>query len=329
VTERRALLVDAFADEPLAGNAAGVVPAAADLTDGQMRAVARELGASETAFVRDSAAADRRLRFFSPTTEVDLCGHAAVAAHAHLHREGAIAAGEHTVETNAGVHDVEVTPEGVVWVAGEAPTVDVVDPDLDRVGAALGVDPAALRDVGADLPVAVASTGLPYLVVPVNFLSRLGEADPDDDATAGLAEEYGAAGVYAFTFDAVDRDATLHGRAFLPGLGIAEDPVTGTAGGAVAAYCRAVGAFDGDTPAEIRCEQGHFVDRPGAVRVRFGPRAGDGDAAPERAGETDDAGDDPDDANAGDRVWIGGRAVTALDGTLAVPPAGDDDIVEA
>ncbi|ESS07636.1 MAG: phenazine biosynthesis protein PhzF family [uncultured archaeon A07HB70] len=227
MTERRALLVDAFAAEPLAGNAAGVVPAAAALTDGQMRAAARELGASETAFVRDSGPADRRLRFFSPTDEVDLCGHATVAAHAHLHREGVIEAGEHTVETNVGVHDVEVTPEGVVWVAGEAPTVDVVDPDLDRVGAALGVDPAALRDVGADLPVAVASTGLPYLVVPVNFLSRLGEADPDDDATAALAEAYGAAGVYAFTFDAVDREATLHGRAFLPDLGIAEDPGDG------------------------------------------------------------------------------------------------------
>ncbi len=308
MTERRALLVDAFAAEPLAGNAAGVVPAAAALTDEQMRAAARELGASETAFVRDSGPADRRLRFFSPTDEVDLCGHATVAAHAHLHREGAIEAGEHTVETNVGVHDVEVTPEGVVWVAGEAPTVDVVDPDLDRVGAALGVDPAALRDVGADLPVAVASTGLPYLVVPVNFLSRLGEADPDDDAVAALAEAYGAAGVYAFTFDAVDREATLHGRAFLPGLGVAEDPVTGTASGAVAAYCRTVGAFDGDPPAEIRCEQGHFVDRPGVVRVRA---------------ETADAGDDPG------CVWTGGRAPTALDGRLTLPADEDDGIIEA
>ncbi len=318
MTERRALLVDAFTDDPLAGNAAGVVPAAADLTDEQMRAAARELGASETAFVRDSGAAERRLRFFSPTDEVDLCGHATVAAHAHLHREGALAAGDHTVETNVGVHDVEVTPEGAVWVAGEPPTVETVDPDLDRVGAALGIDPAALRDVGADLPAAVASTGLPYLVVPVNFLSRLGEADPDDDTVDALADAHGAAGVYAFTFDTVDRDATCHGRAFLPGLGVAEDPVTGTASGAVAAYCRAVGAFDGDVPPELRCEQGHFVDRPGVVRVRFGPgTTGDGH-------ETDD----PDDVPV-DRVWIGGHAVTALDGTLTVPPAEDDDIIEA
>jgi PhzF family phenazine biosynthesis protein len=311
---RRALLVDAFAAEPLAGNVAGVVPDAEGMTEAQMRAVARELGASETAFVLPSEAADRRLRFFSPSAEVDLCGHATVATHAHLGREGL--AGETTVETAAGVFDVEVTETGVAWLAGAAPTVERVDPDLDRVGEALGVDPAALRDVGADLPVAVASTGLPYLVVPVNFLERLGAADPDDEAVAALAEEYDAAGVYAFTFDAVDRDSTLHGRAFVPSLGVSEDPVTGTAAGAVAAYCRAVGAFDGDPPDELRCEQGHFLDRPGVVRVRF--EGGD------EAGETDEEATDRPA-----RVWVGGAAPTALDGRLAVPADDADEIIEA
>lgn len=317
MTDRRALLVDAFADEPLAGNAAGVVPDADDLTDEQMRAVARELGASETAFVRDSDDADRRLRFFSPTAEVDLCGHATVAAHAHLRQEGALAPGDHTVETNVGVLDVEVTEAGVVWVAGAAPEVREVDVDLDRVGDALGVDPAALRDVGADLPVAVASTGLPYLVVPVNFLERLSGADPDDAAVAALASEYDAAGVYAFTFDVIDRESTLHGRAFVPTLGVSEDPVTGTASGAVAAYCRAVGAFDDDVPDEIRCEQGHFLDRPGVVRVQFG--AGDDERADDAPGDGDDA----------ETVRIGGTAVTALDGRLAVPDDEGDGIIEA
>ena len=306
---RRALLVDAFAAEPLAGNVAGVVPDAEGLTEAQMRAVARELGASETAFVLPSETADRRLRFFSPSAEVDLCGHATVAAHAHLGREGLT--GETTVETAAGAFDVEVTDEGVAWLAGAAPTVERVDPDLDRVAAALGVDPAALRDVGADLPVAVASTGLSYLVVPVNFLEHLSGADPDDEAVAALAAEYDAAGVYAFTFDAVDRDSTLHGRAFVPSLGIPEDPVTGTASGAVAAYCRAVDAFDGDPPAELRCEQGHFLDRPGVVRVRF-----------EETGEASEAGDSV-------RVWVGGPAPTALDGRLAVPADDADEIIEA
>lgn len=306
MTDRRALLVDAFADEPLAGNAAGVVPDADNLTDEQMRAVARELGASETAFLRSSDDADRRLRFFSPSAEVDLCGHATIATHAHLHREGVIPPGVHTVETNAGVFDVEVTDEGVTWLAGATPVVSEVAVDTGRVGDALGIDPAALRDVGADLPTAVATTGLPYLVVPVNFLEHLSGADPDDAAVAALAAEHDTAGVYAFTFDAIDRDSTLHGRAFVPSLGVSEDPVTGTASGAVAAYCRAVGAFDNDVPDEIRCEQGHFLDRPGVVRVRF-----------------------VSSSDGVETVWVGGRAPTALDGQLTVPPDEGDGIIEA
>ncbi|QCC48571.1 PhzF family phenazine biosynthesis protein [Halobellus limi] len=296
---RRALLVDAFAAEPLAGNVAGVVPDASGLADEQMRAIARELGASETAFVRPSDSADRRLRFFSPTQEVDLCGHATVAAHAHLHEDGVVDPGEHTVETNVGDLAIEIEADGTVWMTQNHPRVERVDVDYDRLGSALGIDPAALRDVGADAPTAVASTGLPFLIVPVNFLQNLGAADPDLGAVEAIADEHDAAGVYAFTFDALDADSTLHARAFAPSLGIAEDPATGTASGACGAYLREIGAFD-EFPDEMRFEQGHFLDRPGAVRVRV---AGD--------------------------VRVGGSAVTSLDGRLAVPAEEEDGIVEA
>ncbi|MFC7200363.1 PhzF family phenazine biosynthesis protein [Halospeciosus flavus] len=295
----RTLLVDAFTDEPLSGNAAGIVPDAGDLDEEQMQAVARELSVSETAFVRGSDAADRRLRYFTPTTEVDLCGHATIATHAHLFDAGAIDAGTHTLETNVGVLDVEVTDEGSVWMTQNQPRVNEVTLDYDRVGDALGIDDAALRDVGQDLPLAVADTGLPFLVVPVNFLEHLGDADPDFRAVEELADDVDAAGVYAFTFDTVEGDSTLHGRAFVPGLGIDEDPVTGTASGAVGGYLRYTEAFD-SLPEEMVFEQGHFLDRPGRVRVRVGAE-----------------------------VEVGGTAVESLDGELAVPESEEDEIIEA
>ena len=299
---RRALLVDAFAAEPLAGNAAGVVPDAAGLSEGQMRAVAAELGASETAFLTPGDGdADDRLRYFSPATEVDLCGHATIATYGALFAEGAIDGGERTLNTNVGDLAVAVDDDGTVWMRQQAPTVEVVDVDAGRLGAALGIDPAALRDVGADLPVAVASTGLPFLVVPVNFFERLGEADPDDEAIERLSAEFDAAGVYAFTFDALEGDSTLHGRAFVPSLGISEDPVTGTASGAVGGYLRHVDAFDGDEPDEMAFEQGHFLDRPGHVRVRVEE----------------------------DGVRVGGRTTVALDGEVRVPNEESDGILEA
>jgi PhzF family phenazine biosynthesis protein len=297
---RRALLVDAFTTEPLAGNAAGVVPQADGLEAEQMRAVARELHASETAFLTDSDDADRRIRYFTPTREVDLCGHATIASHAWLAETGEINDGTHTLETNVGVLEITVQDD-TVWMTQDDATVDVVELDAARVADALGADVATLRDVGADLPLAIASTGLGFLVVPVNFLEAVSGLSPDMAAVAELTDELDVTGIYAFSFDALDAESTLHGRMFAPGAGVDEDPVTGTASGAVGAYLREIEAFDGDLPAELVFEQGHFLDRPGRVRVR--------------------AREEP--------VEVGGRAVTALDGSIVVPAVETDDIIEA
>lgn len=292
-------VVDAFTDEPLAGNAAGVVPDAGGLSTGQKQAIARELAVSETAFLSDSERAERRIEYFTPTTEVDLCGHATVASYAHLEAEGEINAGTHTLETNVGVLDIAVEPDGTVWMTQDDPRVECVDLAYENVADALALDPAALADIGADLPLALASTGFPVLVVPVNFLEHLGDTAPDDGAVAELCESVGAMGLYAFTFDTLTREATLHGRMFAPLAGIPEDPVTGTASGAAGAYLREFDAFgEGEFPEEMVFEQGHFVERPGEVRVRVG-----------------------------DEVRVGGRAVRALSGTLSVPD--DDSLIEA
>jgi len=289
-------IVDAFTTEPLAGNPAGVVPDADGLTDGQMRAVASEVGASETAFVRSADGADRRLRFFTPAEEIGLCGHATVATHAHLYAEGLIDAGSHAVATETGEVTVEVDPDGTVWLTTGVPEVAAADVPEARVADALGIDPGHFV---SDLPLAVADAGLPYLVVGLDYLSTLRSAAPDDRAVAALCDEADATGLYAFTFDTLSADAAAHGRAFLPAVGVSEDPVTGTATAAAAGYLRWADAYD-DWPEELVFEQGHSLDRPGRVRARL-----DGAAT------------------------VGGRAVTSLTGRIAVPPAEDDDILEA
>lgn len=304
---RRALLVDAFTTEPLTGNPAGIVPESEGLTDEQMQAVAKEFAQSETAFLRPSENADRSVRYFTPTTEVDLCGHATVASHAFLFEDGAMQAGTYTLETNVGVLDIEAEEDGTVWMTQGEPEVRVVeDLEYQVVAEALDIDPAALADVGADLPLGVASTGLSYLMVPVNFLEHVGEVSPTPEAIETLTEAVGAFGVYVFTFDTLEKASTLHARMFAPGAGVSEDPVTGTAAGACAAYLRQTHAFGtngnddgGAIPDRMIVEQGDFVDRPGRIRVRVE-----------------------------DAIWVGGRAVTALDGRLAIPDSTSDDIVE-
>lgn len=292
----RALLLDVFTDTPLAGEAAGVVPDADGFTDAQLRAMARELGVT-TVFILPSDTADRRVRFFSPTGEVDRCSHATVASQAQLLATGALDSGGHTVETAAGVLEVDIEADGTVWMIQPPPEVRDVSLDPERVGAALGIDPEAFDVDG--LPFARATTGRPVLVVPTRLLEHLMDAVPDRAAIETLTGETDTDGIYAFTFDTLDADATLHARAFAPLGGAREETLTSTAAGAVGAYLEHAGAF-APLPDELLFEQGHFADRPGVVRVRVG-----------------------------DTVRVGGRATVALDGALRVPDLETDDIIEA
>ena len=293
---REAFLVDAFTDEPTCGNPAGVVPDAAGLAADQRQAIANELGASETAFFDDDTDADRRVEYYTPETEVDLCGHATIASHALLYERGEIGTGEHTLETNVGTLSIELDEAGTVWMTQNAPTVYTVDADLADVAGALGLPVEAIADV--DLPVAYASTGLPFLIVPVEYFEHLSKLDPDMDAIEALTDEYDATGLYAFTFDTLERESTLHGRMFAPAAGVPEDPVTGTASGAAGAYLDHHGAVE--STAGMVFEQGHFLDRPGYVHVTVG-----------------------------EEVWVGGEAVTTLEGEVRVPESEDEEIIEA
>lgn len=292
-------LVDAFTDDPLTGNAAGVVPDAGELSDLTMQAIARELSVSETAFLSTSAEAERRIRYFTPTQEVDLCGHATIASFSYLHEAGDLETGMTTLETNVGVIGIEVEADGTVWMSQGDPEIREVEVGYGEVADALGVERAALEGAREDLPLAVSSTGLPFLMVPITYLSDLGGANPDMAAIESLADSVGVMGIYTFTFDTLEAESALHGRMFAPGAGVPEDPVTGTASCAVGAYLESYDAFD-PFPEELRLEQGHYVSRPGTVLVRIG-----------------------------DEVRIGGRAVTALEGRIRAPERGDDGIVEA
>ncbi|HTS00715.1 MAG TPA: PhzF family phenazine biosynthesis isomerase, partial [Bacteroidota bacterium] len=108
--------VDAFTETPLTGNPAGVVVKADGLTDRQMQMVAREMSVPETAFILPPTmpGADLRIRWFSPTVEVPLCGHATIASF-HALAESNMCGMENpgaysfNLETRSGILPVEVT----------------------------------------------------------------------------------------------------------------------------------------------------------------------------------------------------------------------------
>jgi len=264
--------IDAFTTARGEGNPAGVVTDARGLSDARMQAIARELGHSETAFVLPPRSQDHdvHVRFFSPTTEVPVCGHATVGAHFALALEGG-AHGTRRQLTGAGVQRVETREDAdgiAVRIQQNAPTFnaplheDLVRELADALG--LGVDELDPRG-----PVQFVSTGHGKLMVPIRSRERLRALQPDMARLAALDERSGGRGYFVFTLDAAEGDDALtHGRMFAPGIGIEEDPVTGNANGPVGAWLVKHGllpARDGEV--RLRARQRNGAGRGGFVDV--------------------------------------------------------------
>lgn len=111
----------AFSDKALGGNPAGVVLQAAHLSESQMQEVARQVGFSETAFVMPSDQADFKVRFFTPSDEVDLCGHATIALFYLMKTQHLVDVGTYTLETLAGILKVVIEVNGEVYLSQTLP----------------------------------------------------------------------------------------------------------------------------------------------------------------------------------------------------------------
>ena len=113
--------LNAFAKTENGGNPAGVVLNASDLSDEQMLEVAKKVGFSETAFVQKSDNADFKVKFFTPSAEVDLCGHATIATFYLLGNKQVIQPGDYKQETKAGILNIEILHDGSVLMDQNTP----------------------------------------------------------------------------------------------------------------------------------------------------------------------------------------------------------------
>ena len=265
--------VDAFTRSRFCGNPAGVVPNADGLTDDQMQQIARELNNSETAFIFSPTSPDYdvEVRYFTPTTEVPLCGHATIAAHYVRAVEGTFTSGRIVAKTKAGVLPVNVEERNgdyaIVMTQGAPEVGAPLDENVTaRIAASLGLRKEELR---ADCPVTIASTGHSKVMVGIKSTEKLHSLKPNLSALVSISSEIGCNGYYVFTLNP-GSDPLVHGRMFAPAIGIAEDPVTGNANGPLGIYlvhygiCQELAnarAFD------FSIMQGEAIRRAGTMRV--------------------------------------------------------------
>lgn len=267
---------DSFTDTPFQGNPAGVFfDDAGSLTADEMRRLAGEVHL-ESAFVLPAGedAADFRLRYFTGVTEVPLCGHATIAALSAMVATGRADEGQaFRAWTNVGLLPLELAEGGTGTMFQNPPEFSLPLPAevAAEIAGTLGIAPAAIARTG--LPVQRVSTGTPWLYVPVASRAEVDATPADFTAVASLSDRLGVYGVYIFT---VERDGeggaalTPWSRCYAPLAGLPEDPVTGSASGALGGYLAEHGVLavaPGGGGARFRTQQGFAGGRGGSAQV--------------------------------------------------------------
>lgn len=293
--------VDAFTKELFEGNPAGVVVAADGLSDSEMQMIARELNNSETAFILspDSADHDLWIRYFTPETEVPLCGHATIAAHYVRAVTELLESQSLLQKTGAGILPLEIRRDNagyeIIMTQGALEFSDpLLTEDKMELLSALGLGD---KDLDMRCPVQIVSAGHSKVMLGITSRQRLNQLTPNNEALVQLSAKINCNGYFVFTFDSDDESLT-HGRMFAPAIGIPEDPVTGNANGPLGGYLVQNNLVDHEEDGvfEFLGRQGEAIGRPGVVRVMV-----------------DVAGGRPI------RTRIGGRAVMVFKTELTLP----------
>src|SRR5499433_100932 len=276
--------VDVFTAVPFKGNPVAVVLDGDGVSSASMQSIAAWTNLSETTFVctPTDPRADYRLRIFTPRRELPFAGHPTIgSAHAVLrHGLKPRTAGRLVQECGKGLVDIRVDDERLLLALPSPQFREPSGPQVAAAAEALGVAPADVRRA------AIVDVG------PVWFTLELASGDavralaPDMGRLAALSP-MGITGVNVFGLYPAGAGADLEVRSFAPGDGIPEDPVCGSGNGCVAALVR---RDDILKKGSYHASQGRCVGRDGRVTIEFD----------------------------NDTIWLGGHAVTCVEGWLNV-----------
>lgn len=249
-------IVDVFAERLYAGNQLAVVDGAGSLSTREMQDIAREMNFSETTFVLERDEARARVRIFTPEWELPFAGHPTLGTAWVLGG----AKGSYTLDLDVG--PVQVDFEGDLGWMTPPPVTLGAEFDRDAAAELVGLDAAQLD---REFPVQLAEVGPSFILIGVKDLAALRTAKLSESLHQQyLADGVGVQCVFVFTTDAYAPDADYAARMFFNSGGVREDPATGSANSAFAAYLKALNgaAF------EAVVDQGVEMNRPSRLYLR-------------------------------------------------------------
>ncbi|MBG0810194.1 PhzF family phenazine biosynthesis protein [Methylosinus sp. H3A] len=273
--------LDVFTTRRFAGNPLAVVLGADGLDCATMQTIAREFNLSETVFVLEprDPVNTARLRIFTPLRELPFAGHptigaaillATLRAPEMLTRNGVVIA----LEEEIGLIRCEVVRDAssailARFVAPRLPVRGERTPDAASLARALGLSAEEIG-FGRHLPSSF-SAGVEFVFVPLSSRAALDRAGPDPATFAAVMGD--AVGAYLYTSETVEPSSAVCARMFANGVGIGEDPATGSAAAAFAGVAHAFEAPE-DGEHEFVIEQGYAMGRPS--RIILGSRVESG-----------------------------------------------------
>jgi trans-2,3-dihydro-3-hydroxyanthranilate isomerase len=303
VKSYRYLHLDVFTGHLFGGNQLAVVLDGRGLRDAQMQAIAKEMNFSETTFVLPAERPDTdvRVRIFTPGEELPMAGHPTIGTAFALARTGAIEPTQDRVVFGLGVGPTNVRltwDRGALtfaWMTQLAPDFGSPIDDRATIAAALRL---RIDGLASGLPVQTISCGVPYVMVPIATRAAVDQASLDGEVYSRLLRNHGIApnvAVYLFSTEHGFDDAVAYSRMFAPGLGIVEDPATGSACGPLGCYLVRHGLVALHKAAAMVNRQGVHMGRPSDIHIAIAAEGGDITG-----------------------VHVGGEAVLAGEGTLYI-----------
>ncbi len=257
--------IDAFTQSPFEGNPAAVT-SGESLTCRQMQLIAKEMNLSETAFISSSDKADFKLQWFTPATEVKLCGHATIASLHYLRQTNRISDNsEIHFETLSGILKCKVN-NSKYFMQIPLMQMDRFSDSRNEIIEALGITSNELNE---RVPWIILENKNLYIYV--DKLSTLHNIKPDFKRIVELSTSSKAfEGIVVFTLDTMDKESFAHSRYFVPTHGIDEDPVTGSTNGPLLPVLIKLGFIKDDKDEfSYTFEQGDVLGRRGRVDVSY------------------------------------------------------------
>jgi trans-2,3-dihydro-3-hydroxyanthranilate isomerase len=266
---------DVFSDRPFGGNQLAVFPDATEIAPDLMPQIAREFNFAETTFVLPPTDPKhtRRVRIFTPGSELQFAGHPTVGTAHVLAAIGSIElTGDTTnivLEEGVGPVPVRIQSEGGRPVftqlsVAKLPEVGPRPPELETLAAMLSLSPVDL--VGSPMPAEAISCGTPFLFIPLRDRAAVARARLKLDLYEEALREYWTDKVFLFALDPERKDSDVRARMFAPSVGVSEDAATGSAAVGLGGY---LAARDPRSDGTLRwvVEQGFEMGRPSILEV--------------------------------------------------------------